>query len=69
MLPQVPKKTNKADDLAAKRPYIIVGCFVVAMLITPPDPFTQSMLAIPMWALFEVGVLAGRVARKRETKA
>ncbi|MDB2602848.1 twin-arginine translocase subunit TatC, partial [Gammaproteobacteria bacterium] len=57
------------DDLAAKRPYIIVGCFVVAMLITPPDPFTQSMLAIPMWALFEVGVLAGRVARKRETKA
>jgi sec-independent protein translocase protein TatC len=40
----------------------------VAMLITPPDPFTQSMLAIPMWGLFEVGVLAGRLARKREVK-
>jgi sec-independent protein translocase protein TatC len=53
------------DDLSAKRPYVIVGCFVVAMLITPPDPFTQSLLAIPMWALFEVGVLAGRMARKR----
>jgi sec-independent protein translocase protein TatC len=56
------------EDLASKRPYIIVGCFVVAMLITPPDPFTQSMLAIPMWGLFEVGVLAGRLARKREVK-
>ncbi len=53
------------EDLASKRPYIIVGCFVVAMLITPPDPFTQSLLAIPMWALFELGVLAGRMAKKR----
>ncbi|MEQ8955873.1 MAG: twin-arginine translocase subunit TatC, partial [Gammaproteobacteria bacterium] len=53
------------ESLAGKRPYVIVGCFVVAMLLTPPDPFTQSMLALPMWALFELGVFAGRVIKKR----
>ena len=57
------------DSLAEKRPYVIVGCFVVAMLLTPPDPFTQSMLAIPMWALFEMGILAGRMMRKRQEEA
>ena len=54
------------DSLAEKRPYVVVGCFVVAMMLTPPDPFTQSMLALPMWALFEVGIFAGRLARKRQ---
>jgi len=54
------------ESLAAKRPYVVVGCFVIAMLLTPPDPFTQSMLAIPMWGLFELGILAGKIARKRQ---
>ena len=54
------------DSLAGKRPYVVVGCFVVAMMLTPPDPFTQSMLALPMWALFEIGILAGRVIRKKQ---
>lgn len=54
------------DSLAEKRPYVVVGCFVVAMMLTPPDPFTQSMLALPMWALFELGIFAGRLARKRQ---
>ena len=45
---------------------MIVGCFVVGMLLTPSDPFTQSMLAIPMWLLFEVGIVAGRMVKKRE---
>jgi sec-independent protein translocase protein TatC len=49
-----------------KRPYVIVGCFVAGMLLTPPDPFTQSMLALPMWALFELGIVAGRMVKKRE---
>lgn len=57
------------ESLSAKRPYVIVGCFVVAMLLTPPDPFTQSMLAIPMWALFELGIVAGRMIRKRQAEA
>ncbi len=56
------------DSLSNKRPYVVVGCFVIAMLLTPPDPFTQSMLALPMWALFELGILAGRVMRKRQAE-
>lgn len=54
------------DSLAGKRPYVVVGCFVIAMLLTPPDPFTQSMLALPMWALFEVGIFAGRLIRRKQ---
>ena len=50
------------EALVQKRPYVIVSCFVVAMVLTPPDPFSQSLLAIPMWALFEIGILAGRMA-------
>lgn len=50
-----------ADDLAKKRPYIVVGCFILGMLLTPPDIISQSLLAIPMWILFEVGVIFGRI--------
>lgn len=57
------------EGLTAKRPYVVVGCFVIAMLLTPPDPFTQSMLAVPMWGLFELGILAGKMARKKQLKA
>ncbi|WP_295429900.1 twin-arginine translocase subunit TatC [uncultured Thiodictyon sp.] len=49
------------DALAAKRPYIIVGAFVVGMVLTPPDVFSQTMLAIPMWLLFELGVFLSRI--------
>ncbi len=52
------------DDLARKRPYIIVGCFVFGMLLTPPDIISQSLLAIPMWILFEFGVFFGRFIQK-----
>jgi len=47
------------DKLRAKRPYIIVGTFVVGMLLTPPDVISQTLLAIPMWLLFEVGIIVG----------
>ena len=50
-----------ADALAAKRAYIVVGCFVFGMLLTPPDIISQALLAIPMWLLFEVGVFFGRM--------
>jgi len=55
-----------ADDLASKRPYIIVGCFVLGMLLTPPDLISQALLAIPMWLLFEVGVWFGRMLTPSE---
>jgi sec-independent protein translocase protein TatC len=54
-----------ADDLAKKRPYIIVGCFIFGMLLTPPDIISQSLLAIPMWILFEFGVFFGRFIQQR----
>ncbi|AIR88414.1 twin-arginine translocase subunit TatC [Pseudomonas cremoricolorata] len=47
------------------RPYVIIGCFVVGMVLTPPDIFSQTLLAVPMWLLFEVGVLFGSLIRKR----
>jgi sec-independent protein translocase protein TatC len=55
-----------ADDLARKRPYIIVGCFILGMFLTPPDLISQSLLAIPMWLLFEVGVWFGRMITPTE---
>lgn len=55
-----------AEDMAQKRRYVVVGCFVVGMLLTPPDVFSQAMLAIPMWILFETGIFFGRlVVRKK----
>ncbi len=55
--------------LAAKRPYIIVGCFATGMLLTPPDIISQVLLAIPVWLLFEIGVLYGRfIVREKHKK-
>ncbi len=50
-----------ADKLANNRSYVIVGCFVMGMLLTPPDVISQTLLALPMWLLFEVGLVMGRV--------
>lgn len=54
-----------ADSLAKKRPYIIVVCFIVGMLLTPPDVISQVLLAVPMWMLFECGVFFGRRVERR----
>ncbi|MFD1803901.1 Sec-independent protein translocase subunit TatC [Mixta tenebrionis] len=48
------------EALRQKRPYMLVGAFVVGMLLTPPDVFSQTLLAIPMYCLFEVGVFCSR---------
>ncbi len=53
--------------LAKARPYVFLGSFVVGMLLTPPDVFSQTLLAVPMYALFEIALLfCGRFAPKRE---
>ncbi len=55
------------DKLAGKRPYVVVGAFVIGMLLTPPDVISQTLLAVPMWLLFELGVALSRlVVRDRE---
>ncbi|GAB6066694.1 twin-arginine translocase subunit TatC [Methylothermus subterraneus] len=43
--------------LAAKRPYVIVAAFVIGMVLTPPDVISQTLLAVPMWFLYELGLL------------
>ncbi len=48
------------EQLRKKRPYVIVGAFVVGMFLTPPDIISQTLLAIPMWILFEVGIFFSR---------
>lgn len=50
--------------LAEKRPYIIVGAFIFGMFLTPPDVISQVLLAIPIWLLFEAGVIASRIIFK-----
>ncbi len=57
------------ERLAAKRPYIIVGAFVVGMMLTPPDIFSQTMLAVPVWVLFEFGVVMSRRIKPRNADA
>lgn len=49
------------DQLIEKRPYVIVGAFVVGAFLTPPDVFSQTLLAVPMWLLFEAGVYFARM--------
>jgi sec-independent protein translocase protein TatC len=55
--------------LADKRPYVILGIFVIAAVLTPPDVLSQTFLALPMWFLFEVGLFfARRVAPQEQAE-
>lgn len=47
--------------LAEKRAYVLLGCFVIGMFLTPPDVISQTLLALPMYALFEVGIIMSRM--------
>lgn len=57
-----------AKKLSHSRPYIIVGAFIIGMLLTPPDIISQTLLAVPMWLLFELGLLVGAYIMKRRTE-
>ena len=54
------------QSLEEKRRYIIVGCFAVAAVVTPPDGVSMLMLAIPMWLLFELGLFLAKILIKEE---
>jgi sec-independent protein translocase protein TatC len=47
--------------LAQARPYVIVAAFAIGMLLTPPDVISQTLLALPMWILYELGILFARI--------
>jgi sec-independent protein translocase protein TatC len=54
-----------ADDLRAKRRYAILGVFIVAAVLTPPDPISQLVLAIPTVLLYEASIFAVKLAEKQ----
>ncbi len=56
------------DQLVSKRPYVVVTAFVLGMLLTPPDIISQTLLAVPMWLLFEIGVLISRMVVKNKAE-
>ncbi|MES9844042.1 MAG: twin-arginine translocase subunit TatC [Candidatus Sedimenticola sp. 6PFRAG5] len=56
------------ESLSNKRPYIIVGAFCIGMLLTPPDVISQTLLALPMWVLFEVGLFFSRIVYRDRQK-
>ncbi|MFO1362465.1 MAG: twin-arginine translocase subunit TatC [Burkholderiales bacterium] len=49
------------DQLKQARPYVIVGAFVIAAIVTPPDVLSQILLALPMWLLYELGIVVARL--------
>ena len=56
---------SSVESLREKRPYVIVGCFVIGMIMTPPDVISQSLLAIPMWMLYEGGILFSQLFKAK----
>jgi len=59
---------STVESLSEKRPYVIVGAFVVGMLLTPPDVISQTLLALPVWLLFELGLISARWLPKRRSR-
>ncbi len=57
---------TSVESLTQKRPYVVVSCFVIAMFMTPPDVISQSLLAVPMWLLFEAGIVFSRMVKSRK---
>jgi sec-independent protein translocase protein TatC len=53
------------EQMKAARPYVIVGAFVIAAIVTPPDVLSQLLLAIPMCLLYELGLLFARLVGRR----
>ena len=57
---------STTQSLSRKRPYVIVGAFIVGMLLTPPDVVSQTLLAIPIWLLYELGIFFSRIISKNK---
>jgi sec-independent protein translocase protein TatC len=56
------------ENLKKNRPYVVIGAFILGMLLTPPDIISQTLIAIPMWLLFEAGLIfAPLFSRKDDT--
>ncbi|CAH0532266.1 Sec-independent protein translocase protein TatC [Vibrio stylophorae] len=60
---------TSVDSLREKRPYILVLAFVIGMVLTPPDVVSQTLLAVPMYLLFEAGLWCAQLYSKAPTRA
>jgi sec-independent protein translocase protein TatC len=54
-------------QLTEARRYVIVGAFILGAIFTPPDAISQTMLAVPLWLLYEVGIMVARMQQKKTT--
>ena len=59
---------TNVTSLSEKRPYVVVSAFVLGMFLTPPDVISQTLLAVPMWLLFELGLLMARVFTRKNNE-
>jgi len=60
--------TVSLEKIKCARPYVIVGAFIVGAIFTPPDVISQFLLALPLWLLYEIGILISMaIARKKHT--
>ena len=53
------------DKLKKARPYVFLGAFVIGMLLTPPDVISQTMLAVPVYLLYELGIFMSRIVGRK----
>ena len=60
---------SSTESLSKKRPYIIVFAFILGMILTPPDVISQILLALPIWLLFEFGLLLAKLFCKNKAKS
>ena len=56
------------QTLQKQRPYMLLGAFVIGMFLTPPDVFSQTLLAVPMYLLYEVGLVMARIMLPEKTR-
>lgn len=56
------------EKLSKARPYVFLGAFVVGMFLTPPDVLSQTLLAVPVYLLYELGILMSRIFAKRKSE-
>jgi sec-independent protein translocase protein TatC len=55
------------EKLSSARGYVVIGIFAVAAILTPPDPMSMILMAVPMWLLYEIGVLMARLLNRKRT--
>jgi sec-independent protein translocase protein TatC len=57
------------EKLGASRGYVVIGIFVIAAILTPPDALSQVAMAVPMWLLYETGIVFARLMVREKNRA